>query len=169
MAGKKVAAKKSTSNRNKPATKKVATKPKTAKQKEERDKKKEADFLLFVEYMALPTVIRTDVFKHPETGEGLETQKEFAEAHGLREERLSEWKRDKRYQDLVSAARRQYFRGELGDAIQAVMTNILVNPKGADLKVLLEYAGEVQRDDPTGEVGEQLTSILGKLNKMIPG
>lgn len=129
----------------------------------------EAAFDLFCEYMALPSVVRTDIFKHPETGEGLETQKEFADAYGLREERLSEWKRKDDYLDKVTKIRRQYFKGQLGDAIQAVMTNILVNPRGADLKVLLEYAGEVQKDDPTGEVGEQLTAILKKLNAMIPG
>ena len=167
MAVKKVAAKKQIAKRKKTPTK--TTPKKTAANDSKTRDKRETDFLLFVEYMALPTVMRMDVFKNPETQEGIETQKEFGIAYGIPDSRLSEWKRDKRYQDLVSAARRQYFRGELGDAIQAVMTNVLVNPKGADLKVLLEYAGEVQKDDPTGELGEQLTSILGKLNKMIPG
>jgi len=166
MAVKKVAAKKQIAKRKKTPTK--TTPKKTAANDSKTRDKRETDFLLFVEYMALPTVMRMDVFKNPETQEGIETQKEFGIAYGIPDSRLSEWKRDKRYQDLVSAARRQYFRGELGDAIQAVMTNVLVNPKGADLKVLLEYAGEVQRDDPGGEVSEQLGAILGKLNKMIP-
>ncbi len=129
----------------------------------------EATYLLFCEYMALPSVIRSGVFIHPETKKPIDTQAEFADAYQVRPERLSEWKRDEDYHNRVSKIRRQYFKGEIGDAIQAVLTNVLVNPRGADLKVLLEYTKEVERDDPTGEVGEQLGAILGKLNKMIPG
>lgn len=128
-----------------------------------------ADFALFCEYMALPTIVRGQVFNHPKTGDALESQRDFADAYGIQETRLSEWKRDDRYLDLVSKLRKQYFKGQIGDAIQAVLTNILVNPKGADLKVILEYADEVKKDDPTGEVSENLGKILGKLNKLIPG
>lgn len=129
----------------------------------------EAVYIIFCEFMALPSVVRSQVFIHPETKEPIETQGQFADAYKVRPERLSEWKRDEDYHNRVSKIRRQYFKGEIGDAIQAVLTNILVNPKGQDLKVLLEYTKEVERDDPTGEVGEQLGAILGKLNKMIPG
>lgn len=163
-------------------TKKATTTPKVNKRKnrlpakpvQEKEQKptgdkNQATYELFCEFMALPSVVRSGVFKNPKTGEGIDSQREFAEAYGIYEPRLSEWKRDEDYHNRVSKIRRQYFKGEIGDAIQAVLTNILVNPKGQDLKVLLEYTKEVERDDPTGEVGEQLGAILGKLNKMIPG
>lgn len=162
MGTKKATTTKKVSNRKNTTTKKVA--PEKGK-----EDTAQANYELFCEFMALPTVIRSQVFIHPQTQKGLETQREFAEAYGIYEPRLSEWKRDEDYHNRVSKIRRQYFKGEIGDAIQAVLTNILVNPKGQDLKVLLEYTKEVERDDPTGEVGEQLGAILGKLNKMIPG
>ena len=129
----------------------------------------EANYLLFCEFMALPSVVRAEVFRHPKTGEPLETQKEFANAYEIHEPRLSEWKRDEDYHQRVNKIRRQYFRGEIGDAIYSVLLNVVKEGRGADLKVLLEYTKEIERDDPTGEVGEQLASILKKLNVMIPG
>lgn len=147
--------------RKKPATKKTT--------KKTVEKLPKADFALFCEYMALPTVIRSDIFKHPKTKDGLESQRDFADAYEIQETRLSEWKRKDEYLDTVSKLRKQYFKGEIGDSIQALLTHSLLHPKGSDLKVLLEYANEVEKDDPTGEVSENLGKILGKLNKLIPG
>ncbi len=129
----------------------------------------EAEYELFCEFMALPSVVRSEIFKHPKTQEGLESQRDFADAYGLHEQRLSEWKRSEDYHVKVSKIRRQYFKGEIGDAIYAVLINTVKEGRGADLKVLLEYTKEIERDDPTGEVGEQLAGILKKLNVMIPG
>lgn len=130
---------------------------------------KEAVYELFCEYMALPSVIRSGVFNDPTTNEPIETQGDFAKAYGVKQSRLSEWKRTDDYSIKVSRIRRQYFKNEIGDAIQALLAKQYSTPTGADVKVLLEYTKEIERDDPTGETGETLTSILKKLDKLIPG
>lgn len=172
MAAKKVARKKAVKKGNKTATKKTATKASTKDTtiEDETQGKHAATLELFTEFMALPTVVRPQVFKHPETGEPLDdTQLAFAEAYGIKQTRLSEYKRTEEYHDKVSKKRRQYFKGEIGDAIYAVLLNVIKEGRGSDLKVLLEYAKEVERDDPLGETSETLNAILKKLNNMIPG
>lgn len=131
--------------------------------------KHDGTYAIFCEYMALPTVVRSDVFRHPKTGEPLETQGQFAEAYGIEHARLSEYKRTDEYVDKVTKIRRRYFKGEIGDAIHSVLINTITSGNGANLKVLLEYAKEIERDDPEGQVSEVLASILKKLNAVIPG
>lgn len=170
MAVKKKAPRKTTPKRKNTVVKKVATKVAEAKanEPETREGKYTVTYDLFTEFMALPSVVRGQVFNDKE-GNPIETQKDFCLNYNIPETRISEYKRTEEYQSTVSRKRRQYFKGEIGDAIYAVMANLLVNPKGADLKVLLEYTKEVERDDPLGETSETLNEILKKLNNMIPG
>lgn len=173
MPQKKATAKKATKKRNNKAVNKVASKVVEHKEETKRgsyvDTKNAKTLDLFTEFMALPSVVRSDIFRHPKTDEPLETQKDFAEAYGVDQSRLSEYKRTEEYEQKVSKKRRSYFKGEIGDAIYAVMLNVVKEGRGSDLKVLLEYAKEVERDDPLGETSETLNAILKKLNNMIPG
>jgi len=151
----------------KKTTKKTAPK-KAKKQRPVTTSKHEATLELFCEFMALPTPVRGQVFKDADNNP-IENQGEFAKEHNIDQARLSKFKRTDDYVNKVSKIRRRYFKGEIGDAIYAVMLNTIQHGKGADLKVLLEYAKEVERDDPMGETGETLNSILKKLDNMIPG
>lgn len=157
-----------------PAKKRKNTAPKKATQKATNTQapntkgKNDPIYALFVEYMALPSTVRPNVFNDPD-GNPIETQQQFAKVHGIDPARLSEYKRTDEYVDRVSRIRRRYFKGEIGDAIHSVLLTTIRDGKGADLKVLLEYAKEVERDDPLGETSETLNSILKKLDKIIPG
>lgn len=170
MTVRKKAAKKTTVKRKNTVVKKVATKVAEAKEKEPetREGKYTVTYDLFTEFMALPSVVRGQVFNDKE-GNPIETQKDFCLNYNIPETRISEYKRTEEYEQKVSKKRRSYFKGEIGDAIYAVMLNVIKEGRGSDLKVLLEYAKEVERDDPLGETSETLNEILKKLNNMIPG
>lgn len=168
MATRRVAKQPAPNRRKKPAAKKAPKKRGKKKSTAPTIPKNEAIYETFIEYMALPSVVRPQVYNHPKTNEPIESQRQFADAYGVHESRISEWKRSDDYHEKVSRARRRYFKGEIGDAIHAVLLNVIQNGKGADLKVLLEYAKEIERDDPLGETTAEFNEILRKINKMIP-
>lgn len=97
---------------------------------ENKGSKKDAEYLLFIEWCGTPLYERTP-----------KTQKDLATQLGVTEATLSDWKKRKGFYDKVAKHTRQWGRFRTSDLIGALYTQIASSrkPAGRDLMVWLQY------------------------------
>jgi hypothetical protein len=104
--------------------------------KEEFDSlKRKTEYLLFVEFMAIPKVFRKDIF-HCGEDEG-----DFAKEYGLNQNTLTAWKRMKDFQNKVDEKLIEWGRGKIPDVISALYRTILKSGKRPEVELWLENFG----------------------------
>lgn len=126
--------------------------------------RKANEYLEFVNFIALPRVLRHEVV-------GVETQEEFCQQFKVDKRTLSKWKKVAGFWDDVAEMRRALFRERSADVLLSLEAKCL-NPSsvtGGDVKVYLTAIGEYQeRHEIENELSPQLLDALAKIDRMLP-
>ncbi len=116
------------------------------------------EYLAFVEWFSLPTMLRDPA-----------TQKEFAKQHSVNEDTITDWKKRDGFYEQVSKERRRYFADRTGDVIHALYVHFLKKGGAAEAKLFLQYVNELKEDgDGTLQLSPELSKALEKVHKILP-
>lgn len=119
------------------------------------------EYMEFLLFMALPRALRVEVC-------GAKDQRELAKKFGVGEDTLSEWKQREGFREDVDRLRRDFFRERTGDVLLAVETKAIRTGDAAEAKLLLEFTGELKKDEDASKVPELLAQTIARIAKVLP-
>jgi len=106
---------------------------KSEKKKVERDLRKPFEYVQFVKWTALPSVLRKP-----------QTQRDLSKEFRVDEDTLTNWKKREKFWDEVRDEMRKYFQDKTSNVVQALYQTILSQGKGTaqGAKLWLEYINQ---------------------------
>jgi hypothetical protein len=124
--------------------------------------RKQVEYDLFVQFMALPGVDRSTLF------DGITTQTEFAAKYKVNPATLSEWKKEKNFWEELEDARRKYFRERMGNVWRAVEHKAIKDGTAPEAKLLAEYMGSMKKEADMPQVAADLAAAINKISNLLP-
>lgn len=126
--------------------------------------RKTNEYLEFINFIALPRVMRHEVV-------GVDTQEEFCERFKVDKGTLSNWKKIPGFWEDITEIRRALFRERSADVILSLEAKCL-NPDsvtGSDVRVYLTAIGEYrEKHEIENELSPKLQEALERIDQMIP-
>lgn len=96
---------------------------------------KEAEFLQFAEFCALPKKEREETY-------GFSMFKQFAEKYDLDENTLTDWRKEARFAELVDKNRKRWFSERTPEVLLSLYRTILKKGQAAEIALWLKYVEE---------------------------
>lgn len=124
------------------------------------------EYSRFIIFCALPQSARKAILAPDEKGEWY-TQVDFARTFKLEPATLSDWKHRQGFWDEVFKTRRDYFKERTGEVLDAVERKAKRTGDAAEAKVMLEYTGELKKDNDPSKISEDLAAALANISKVL--
>lgn len=98
---------------------------------------KAEEYLQFIEFMALPTFLKKEVF-------GFATGGAFADKYNLSIDTLTDWKKKEGFWDRVKKARTKWVQEKVSEVLAALYRKAIEDGSASEVKLFLQYAGEFE-------------------------
>lgn len=121
---------------------------------------KPSKYLDFVLFIALPPEQQKEMT-------GCETQKQFAAKIGVHQDSLVDWKKKPEFWDDVSRVRKEIFKEYISEVVYALKKTAVKTGAASEVKVFLEYAGELKKDSDPSKLPEAMEKIILKVSEIL--
>lgn len=117
-------------------------------------------YFTLVYFIALPRVMRERII-------GVGTQEELAKKMGVSEKTLSCWKNRTGFSDDVQSIRAGFFRERTADALLSLENKAIKTGDASEVKLLLQYTGELKQDDDKNKVPQLLAEAIKNISTVL--